>query len=384
MIGSVGGVEAASGSVNISLSGAPFQNLTTATTFRLWTWGNQGGSSGSAWALDDLTINGDISVIPEPGTLGLLAIAFVGLLGMIFGSSSIRKQIHLGTHSLRSSAGLKRCVIWLAGLTLTTGMLPAAVIGYWRFEDSPGFFSDSSGNALTLGTLGTAPTQVTKPAAFPATIPQNGLTNAESANLPSDGNFTIADNALFAVGSAFTIETYVNSADYATGAVQAMTGQWGASLNVRSWHFSLSTTGVLQLALSGDGNAQVFVPSGVTLEDGDSYYLAAVYNGALATNQVTFYYQNLTDAGALLSVSADTAVTSVFDSTTVYAIGGVHDTSAGGGNNQSRFTGTMDEVRWSNTALPESALLAIPEASTWALLAFSLTTVMVLRRRRKA
>ncbi len=80
VIGSVGGVEVGSATVNVSLSGAQFQDLTTATTFRLWTWGNQSGSSGSAWALDDLTINGTAAPIPEPGSLGLLAFASIGLL----------------------------------------------------------------------------------------------------------------------------------------------------------------------------------------------------------------------------------------------------------------------------------------------------------------
>ncbi|MEX0774554.1 MAG: PEP-CTERM sorting domain-containing protein [Phycisphaeraceae bacterium] len=76
VIDAVGGVQAASGSPVVSLAGAQFQDLTTAVTFRLWTWGGAlvSGSSGSAWALDDLTISGTTTLVPEPASLALLAL----------------------------------------------------------------------------------------------------------------------------------------------------------------------------------------------------------------------------------------------------------------------------------------------------------------------
>ncbi len=80
VIGAVGGVESSSGSISVSLTDPNFQNLQDAVTFRLWTWGNQGGSSGSAWSLDDLAINGETSIIPEPATMTLLGLAGMGLL----------------------------------------------------------------------------------------------------------------------------------------------------------------------------------------------------------------------------------------------------------------------------------------------------------------
>lgn len=78
VIGAVGGVESASGTPVVSLAGSEFQNLTSPITFRLWTWGNQGGSSGSAWQLDDLRVFGDAVAVPEPAS----AMMFAGAAGL--------------------------------------------------------------------------------------------------------------------------------------------------------------------------------------------------------------------------------------------------------------------------------------------------------------
>ncbi len=88
VIDAVGGVQASSGSPVVSLAGAQFQNLTSAVTFRLWTWGGAlvSGSSGSAWALDDLTINGTTTLVPEPASLALLAASIACM--------ALRRRVH--------------------------------------------------------------------------------------------------------------------------------------------------------------------------------------------------------------------------------------------------------------------------------------------------
>ncbi|MEX1087837.1 MAG: LamG domain-containing protein [Phycisphaeraceae bacterium] len=272
----------------------------------------------------------------------------------------------------------------LVVVAVSSIQVSAATIGYWRFEDSPGFTADSSGNGFTLATNGTAPTQITKPAAFPTPVPGNGLPNAESASFGGAGHFTAADNALFSVGSQFTIEAFISSSDYSTTAAQILAAQYAASSNNRAWHFSLTTGGVLRLGLSsgGTGATEVTTLSPYTLDDGDDYYVAAVFDGTLAeANRITFYIKNLTDNGPILSQAASSAISSVFDSITSFTIGGAVDMSAGGGNRNDRFTGAMDEVRWSNSALTQSQLLIIPEPASLALLIAGGTLLLPSRRR---
>lgn len=56
-------------SVDIDLSAADFDALTTATTFRIYVYSN---SPARSVEFDDIVLNGDISAIPEPSGLALL------------------------------------------------------------------------------------------------------------------------------------------------------------------------------------------------------------------------------------------------------------------------------------------------------------------------
>src|SRR3712207_5656490 len=96
-------------------------------------------------------------------------------------------------------------LIRACGAVIAAGLVPAtasaAVLGYWQFEDSPGFTADSSGSGRTL-TLpgGTAnPTQVTLPAGvgagstFASAVP--GTTKA--ASFDGGDRFQRADEPAF-------------------------------------------------------------------------------------------------------------------------------------------------------------------------------------------
>lgn len=83
IIGAVDSVVSTAVGREISLAGAEFQNITGPVTFRLWTWGNQSGSSGSAWQLDNFTILGESvpTTVPEPASAtALVGMAAMGLL----------------------------------------------------------------------------------------------------------------------------------------------------------------------------------------------------------------------------------------------------------------------------------------------------------------
>lgn len=77
--GSTGGLDTdASGwGAPIDLSSASYQGLTGTTTFRIYGWGAT-SSSGTSYIRsltgDDLVINGSVSVVPEPATIGMLGL----------------------------------------------------------------------------------------------------------------------------------------------------------------------------------------------------------------------------------------------------------------------------------------------------------------------
>lgn len=68
--------------VNFDLNSiTSLQNLTAPIEFRLYMWAsNGGGSSGSRWGFDNITLNADLSTVPEPGMIPLL----LGSLGAAF------------------------------------------------------------------------------------------------------------------------------------------------------------------------------------------------------------------------------------------------------------------------------------------------------------
>ena len=65
--------------VTVDLSGAQFQNLTGVTEFRFYFSDNLNNND-VIHRLDDVVLNGTVSAIPEPGTIGLISAAGVSLL----------------------------------------------------------------------------------------------------------------------------------------------------------------------------------------------------------------------------------------------------------------------------------------------------------------
>jgi hypothetical protein len=60
----------------ISLAGSQFQNLSSATTFRLYGWG--ASASAGTFSVNEFTFNGSVSAVPEPSSIALLSLVGIG------------------------------------------------------------------------------------------------------------------------------------------------------------------------------------------------------------------------------------------------------------------------------------------------------------------
>ncbi len=140
----------------------------------------------------------------------------------------------------------------LATLAFIATSAPAATVGHWRFEASPGFTADSGPGALTLSPQGTAPAAYALPAYgvgsapgafFDRSLPQTGAANATAADLgnPPSGHFSRADSAAFQV-TDFTIEAHLHRRGE-TGGTQYIASQWDfSSGSRRSWGLGVAGT----------------------------------------------------------------------------------------------------------------------------------------------
>jgi len=260
----------------------------------------------------------------------------------------------------------------------------AAVIGYWRFESSPGLLADSGGNALDLSQGGNS--TVTNPAlagtgatsAFLNPIPQTEAVNGSVANFggsATDSYLARADSAEFAVTS-FTLEAMFNRTNSVLASNRYIASQFLGTGNQRSWGFgTLATTQQLFVLLSSDGIASSQFNSTLTITVGLDYYTAFAFD--LASGNATFYLQDLTNSGALQSETIATGLTGLKDSTGAFNIGTL------GGSSTGKWVGSIDEVRLSNTALSSSELLAVPEPGPVALVVIGGMWVMIFRRSRR-
>lgn len=279
--------------------------------------------------------------------------------------------------SLPIPSHFARSLLLALGIVLP-GTLRADVTGYWRFELGA-FREDSSGNGLTLGDPGSGgtPSQLEIPgtgdgSSFPSIIPATGASNDYAASFDGGDRFQIPDSSVFN-DTTFTIEAFINTNTTNTNQ-KGIAGQWSATGDQRSWLFAVSGSMKLNFLISTTGlNTITIAPTILpALELDKDYYVAITVNLAdTSANGITFYQQNLTDGGALLSQSVAHSGTSVFDANVNFTIGSTDQPS-------SQWNGLIDEVRMSDEKLSSAGLL-IPEPSSFALLGVGL---MMLQARR--
>lgn len=165
-------------------------------------------------------------------------------------------------------------------------------------------------------------------------------------------------------------------------------GGWNiASYNANNGILMQGTATSNTLGVNVDGGSGANLATGQTL-NGNWIFLALTYDGTLATNHLKLY-TGTTSATATLAAQQSYGVGDVsFPATTFYL-----------GNNSALnrpSPGSYDGLRFYTGASASGAgalnlssiqglqTQTIPEPATWALLAISMTTVMVLRRRRSA
>ncbi|WFB36342.1 PEP-CTERM sorting domain-containing protein [Kiritimatiellota bacterium B12222] len=284
------------------------------------------------------------------------------------------------TTSLRTAL-----ILGLVGLTALLSSAQAATLGYWRFEDSPGFLNDSSGNGHNL-TAEASAVQAEIPATgngstFSNPIPLTSASNVDLANLTGSKYLSASDSDDW-TQSAFSLELYFNAADISDASSSIMVSHFDSGSNDRGWFLGIHRTSkLLQVAFSNDGQTGAghteVIDSPWAIDEDKDYFAAVVVDMTdTSADGITFYLQNLTDGGALLSSNATHSLTSIHNSDAQFRIG---NQISGNGN---IFDGVVDEVRFSSGLLSESELMAIPEPSTVVLMLGALATCGLFRRRR--
>jgi hypothetical protein len=263
---------------------------------------------------------------------------------------------------------------WLLPVLLSAASIPvqAGIVGYWRFEEDLGYFSDSGPNGLTLNTSGGTP-GATPNAGFPNPIPSTGAPNLQHADFEIDSAsaFQLEDHPAFAFQD-FTIEAFANLESAASNTLaRSVAAQYGFNNTNLAWRLLITGEGsglgprnlVLQLSSNGVGSGNVNLDSNFQLQFGIDYYVAAAVDITPSNTTVTFYLKDITNSGELLSASVNGNITALFDSTAPFHIGG-----SGTSTTDTFFDGSIDEVRLSDLALSASELLIVPEPSVATLL----------------
>jgi hypothetical protein len=284
------------------------------------------------------------------------------------------------------SSPLTALILGFVGLTAVLSNAQATTLGYWRFEGADeatvgannDWLDDYSGNGHDL--TANSATQVAT--TFPDPIPLTSASNDYMADLAGNNFLSAADSDDW-TQSAFSLELYFNADSISSSSSSILVSHFDSGSNDRGWFLGINrTTKLLQVAFSNDGltgtgHTEV-IDSPWTIDEDKDYFAAVVVDMTdTSASGITFYLQNLTDGGSLLSSSIAHTITSLNNSGAQFRIG---NQASGDGND---FDGVVDEVRFSSGLLSEGDLLAVPEPSSFALISGLLALCCVGRRQRR-
>jgi hypothetical protein len=277
----------------------------------------------------------------------------------------------------------------------------AGTVGYYRFEDgsdgaalpdsgsgvTPGTVPDSSGSGNNLNVYAsyTAPTfSANVPV---GTIPATGAGNTLSASFSGTQDIYSSEGGGLSsvVFTDFTIEAYVSFNDYSALWYQTIVGRDDTG------NPGLGTGAASLFYLSQNGQSKALRVEAITLDNTDISYESSF----VPTADIWYHIAAVGDASAgTLSLYVDGALLgSVSGFTGLFDPGVATQWTIGrgqyGGSNVDNFHGSIDEVRFSDTALTPSEFLnvaAVPEpgSGTLMLIGGGLGLLLLRKRRRQA
>lgn len=286
--------------------------------------------------------------------------------------------------------GASRSRVWAVLLLLIgfqTATAVADTLHYWRFEDSPGFLSDSagSGDLVSPGIADQSALAATGRGMYFTGLPGG---NARAADV-GPGSLDFLAATIPTLTGDFTAEAFVHFdafagtfGDHIVG-LTAGGGNWSWTLQVRFRDTDDWDDKELLLGLF-DGSDSAMIRSNIIMETGKDYYVAAAVN--LSGREATIYVRNLTDAGPLQAVTGPHTMSSLHPLNTL-SIGGFVN------SNYLTMDGLVEEVRISNAVLAPGDLLVanlgppvdpVPEPSTLILVVTGCFAGAWMWRRRRA
>ena len=214
-------------------------------------------------------------------------------------------------------------------------LLSAAPAGFWRFEDVPGLLADSSGQGRSLANDGGV-----------SSVATGGPGNGQAMVFSGANRLTAADAPVWH-SAKFTIEAYFRPT-VVGGSTHVIVCQHNNDGNQRGWHLA-EAGGKLRFAKSTNGSTMASVDS-FTITAGHDYYAAAILDADVGA--VRMVLKDFT-AGTDLQHEVRSIATGTYDAASPFAVGATGTVSGG----TSFFTGVIDDVRFTDSALPTEELL---------------------------
>jgi hypothetical protein len=269
----------------------------------------------------------------------------------------------------------------------------AATVSWWRFE--AGGDDDGSANGLeNANEIGSEPAMISNNAVLGTNAPDLFDTVVPGPNVPNTGSVRSAVNGAGSDG-IFGTAAYSSTLDVDSISVEfwMRTTESEAGFVARTTDFNNSgesntlTNGFrivepqnarvnFWVSDANGSNAQQYtLTSGDAVNDGDWHYIAWTYNHT--TGEALFYIDDVYNPVASLDTGTNRplwwgAGTPAPEVQIGYRMDG----------NPNNNTGTLDEIRFTDLALPPGELLAVPEASQTAAVIVLIIIFFGLRPRR--